>query len=265
MTRITSTAAAAADADTYTAATATAPARTIAPRRAPRTAVAKGDFHDSVFHEADRERPRRVLNMVVAAVGLVITAPLLLVIAALVKLTSRGPVLYTQTRIGLDRRDPKVRAVHPRRSQDQGGIPFKIYKFRTMRVVEVGADAQVWARPDDPRVTPIGRVLRKYRLDELPQLFNVLRGDMNVVGPRPEQPRIFEDLRGQVHGYQVRQRVRPGITGWAQVNQHYDNSIDDVRRKVQYDLEYIGRQSLAEDCRIMLQTVPVIVFRKGAW
>ena len=263
MTRLTSTAAAAADA--YTAATAAAPARTLAPRRAPRTAAAKGDVHDSIFHEADRVRPRRILNLLAALVGLVITSPVMLLVAVLVKLTSRGPVFYTQTRIGLDRRDPKVRAVHPRRSQDQGGRPFKIYKFRTMRVVEVGADAQVWARPDDPRVTPVGRILRKYRLDELPQLFNVLRGDMNVVGPRPEQPRIFDDLRGQVHGYQVRQRVRPGITGWAQVNQHYDNSIDDVRRKVQYDLEYIRRQSLAEDCRIMLQTVPVIVFRKGAW
>jgi len=166
MTRLTSTAAAAAD--TYTAATATAPARTLAPRRAPRTAVAKGDVHDSVFHEADRERPRRILNILAAVVGLVLTAPVMLLVAALVKLTSRGPVLYTQTRIGLDRRDPKVRAVHPRRSKDQGGRPFKIYKFRTMRVVEVGADAQVWARPDDPRVTSIGRVLRKYRLDELP-------------------------------------------------------------------------------------------------
>src|SRR5690242_12164673 len=187
MTRLTSTAAAAADA--YTAATAAAPARTLAPRRAPRTAAAKGDVHDSIFHEADRERPRRILNILAALVGLVITSPVMLLVAVLVKLTSRGPVFYTQTRIGLDRRDPKVRAVHPRRSQDQGGRPFKIYKFRTMRVVEVGADAQVWARPDDPRVTPVGRILRKYRLDELPQLFNVLRGDMNVVGPRPEQPR----------------------------------------------------------------------------
>ena len=264
MTRVTTSAATAAD--SYTAAAPlAAPSRTLAPRRAPRTQRAVGEPHDSIFHEADRERPRRILNLLVAVIGLIVAAPVMLLIAALVKLTSRGPVFYTQTRIGLDRRDPKVRAVHPRRSQDQGGRPFRIYKFRTMRVVEVGADAQVWACPGDPRVTPVGRVLRKYRLDELPQLFNVLMGDMNVVGPRPEQPRIFDDLRTQVHGYQIRQRVRPGITGWAQVNQHYDNSIDDVRRKVEFDLEYIRRQSLAEDCRIMLQTVPVIVFRKGAW
>jgi len=264
MTRLTNSAAAAADAFAPAAVPA-APVRTHAPRRAPRIAAVKGETHESVFHEPDRERPRRVLNVLVAVVGLVLAAPLMAVIAVLVKLTSRGPVFYTQTRIGLDRRDPKVRAVHPRRSLDQGGQPFRIYKFRTMGVVEVGADAQVWARPDDPRVTTVGRFLRKYRLDELPQLFNVLRGDMNVVGPRPEQPRIFDDLRGQVHAYQVRQRVRPGITGWAQVNQHYDNSIEDVKRKVQYDLEYIHRQSLAEDCRILLRTVPVIVFRKGAW
>jgi len=263
MTRLTTSTATAADAFAPTG-VAASPARH-APRRAPRTAGGKGEAHDSVFHEPDRERPRRILNVLVASVGLVLAAPLMAVIAVLVKLTSRGPVFYTQVRIGLDRRDPKVRAVHPRRSLDQGGRPFRIYKFRTMSAAEVGADAQVWARPDDPRVTTVGRILRKYRLDELPQLFNVLRGDMNVVGPRPEQPRIFDDLRGQVHGYQVRQRVRPGITGWAQVNQHYDNSIEDVRRKVQYDLEYIRRQSLAEDCRIMLQTVPVIVFRKGAW
>jgi len=265
MTRITSSAATAADATFTAAAPAAVPARTTAPRRAPRTAAANWEPHDGIFHEADRERPRRLLNILVAAAGLVIASPIMLLVAVLVKLTSRGPVFYSQIRIGLDRRDPKVRAVHPRRSQDQGGRPFKIYKFRTMRVVEVGADAQVWARPDDPRVTAIGKFLRKYRLDELPQLFNVLRGDMNVVGPRPEQPRIFDDLRVQVHGYQVRQRVRPGITGWAQVNHHYDNSVDDVRRKVQFDLEYIRRQSLAEDCKIMLQTVPVIVFRKGAW
>src|SRR5437660_8668811 len=108
-------------------------------------------------------------------------------------------------------------------------------------------------------------MLRKYRLDELPQLWNVLRGDMNVVGPRPEQPKIFSDLRGKIDHYQHRQRVRPGITGWAQINLHYDSSLDDVRRKVSYDLEYIGRQSVLEDLRIMANTVPVMLFKKGAW
>lgn len=234
-------------------------------RRAPRTRHQERSEPQVEAYEADRERARRVVNVVVACVGLVLTAPLMLVVAALVKLTSRGPVFYTQTRIGLDRRDSKIRAVHQKRGQDQGGRPFKIYKFRTMRPIVAGADSQIWASPTDPRVTPLGRILRKYRIDELPQLFNVLRGDMNVVGPRPEQPGIFADLRTQVHAYHLRQRVRPGITGWAQINQHYDSCIDDVRRKVALDLQYIQRQSLAHDLRIMVSTVPVIAFRKGAW
>ena len=122
-----------------------------------------------------------------------------------------------------------------------------------------------WARPDDPRVTPLGRVLRKFRFDELPQLVNVLLGDMNIVGPRPEQPRIFMQLRQQIERYQERQRVPPGITGLAQVNQHYDRSIDDVRKKVAYDLEYVAHRSLTEDLKILLRTLPVVLFQRGAW
>jgi lipopolysaccharide/colanic/teichoic acid biosynthesis glycosyltransferase len=105
--------------------------------------------------------------------------------------------------------------------------------------------------------------LRQYRIDELPQLLNVIRGDMNIVGPRPERPTIFADLRTRITDYQHRQRTRPGITGWAQVNNAYDASVDDVRAKVRYDLEYLERQSLAEDVRIMLRTVPVMLFRRG--
>jgi len=131
----------------------------------------------------------------------------------------------------------------------------------------VGGDAerQVWARPDDPRVTTLGRVLRKYRLDELPQLFNVLRGDMNVVGPRPEQPRIFADLRLQIEGYGHRQLVRPGITGLAQITNDYDTSVDSVRAKLDLDLRYIRRQSFFEDLRILLLTLPVVALKRGAW
>jgi lipopolysaccharide/colanic/teichoic acid biosynthesis glycosyltransferase len=126
------------------------------------------------------------------------------------------------------------------------------------------ATVQVWAKPNDARVTTIGRVLRKYRLDELPQLFNVLRGDMNIVGPRPEQPTLFMNLRSEINDYQLRQRVLPGITGWAQINQHYDQCVDDVRRKVRLDLEYLERKSALHDLWILLKTVPVIVFRRGA-
>jgi len=217
------------------------------------------------FWPRDREQwDRRLLNIAAATVGLVLTFPLLLVIAALIKLTSRGPVLFTQTRVGLDRRALSNAGGNTRRHTDQGGRSFTMYKFRTMRTA-TNIDDQVWAQPDDARVTSIGRVLRRFRLDELPQLFNVLKGDMNVVGPRPEQPTIFVYLREQIEGYQRRQRVRPGITGWAQINQGYDTSVDDVRRKVRYDLEYIRRQSASEDLRIMLRTVPVMALRRGGW
>jgi len=146
---------------------------------------------------------------------------------------------------------------------DLGGAPFTMYKFRTMRPAG-HTGKQVWAQADDERITPLGRVLRRFRLDELPQLFNVLKGDMNVVGPRPEQPDIFVYLREQIESYPRRQRVRPGITGWAQINQGYDTSVDDVRRKVGYDLEYIRRQSVLEDFRIMVRTLPVMMFRRGS-
>jgi lipopolysaccharide/colanic/teichoic acid biosynthesis glycosyltransferase len=213
-----------------------------------------------------REGLRRALNVAVAALGLVLALPLLLVIALAVRLSSRGPVLYTQTRVGIDRRGGRSTVDISRRRTDMGGRPFTIYKFRTMTTRPPHAEgAEVWARPDDPRVTTVGRVLRKYRLDELPQLWNVLRGDMNIVGPRPEQPSIFVTLRTQIEGYGARQRVRPGITGWAQVNHSYDQCLDDVRKKVSLDLEYIARQSFAEDVKIMALTVPVMVLRKGAW
>jgi lipopolysaccharide/colanic/teichoic acid biosynthesis glycosyltransferase len=184
----------------------------------------------------------------------------------LIKLTSRGPIFYTQWRVGIDRRTLGEPAGNSRRHVDHGGKPFKIYKFRTM-ATRGSSDAknEVWAQQADPRVTPIGRTLRQYRLDELPQLINVLRGEMDVVGPRPEQPSIFARLRQEIDRYQERQRVRPGITGWAQINQSYDSCVDDVRRKLQYDLEYIRRQSAVEDLRIMLRTLPAVLFKRGGW
>ncbi|MGH7521683.1 MAG: sugar transferase, partial [Gemmatimonadales bacterium] len=165
---------------------------------------------------------RHVVNVVIATVAIVLTLPLMLVIALLIKLTSRGPVLFAQRRIGLDRRAPGHEGGNARRNADHGGRAFVMYKFRTM-TVDDGAAREVWAQPDDPRVTPVGRVLRKLRLDELPQLWNVLVGDMNVVGPRPEQPSIFATLRDQIDEYPQRQRVLPGITGWAQINRAYDS------------------------------------------
>jgi lipopolysaccharide/colanic/teichoic acid biosynthesis glycosyltransferase len=207
----------------------------------------------------------RVLNFVLALLALIILLPLLLIIAVLVWATSRGPVFYTQTRVGMDRREPLDPSKNHRRQLDIGGKPFTIYKFRTMRVDAEQASGAVWAQKQDPRVTTAGRFLRQYRLDELPQLLNVLKGEMNIVGPRPERPTIFAELREHIAEYPLRQRAKPGITGLAQINHHYDRSLEDVRKKVHYDLEYIRRQSVLEDLRIMLKTLPVILLRRGGW
>jgi lipopolysaccharide/colanic/teichoic acid biosynthesis glycosyltransferase len=207
----------------------------------------------------------RTLNLVLAVLALVALFPIFVLVALAVKLTSRGPVFYTQERVGLDRRALGRADQNHRRQRDLGGRPFTIYKFRTMRVDAERESGAVWAQQDDPRVTPAGKFLRQYRLDELPQLLNVLRGEMNIVGPRPERPGIFAELRGHIAEYPLRQRAKPGITGLAQISHPYDRSLDDVRRKVHFDLEYIRRQSVWEDVRIMLQTIPVILFRRGGW
>ena len=216
--------------------------------------------------EAETEAiTHRALNVVLAGVALFVALPLLVLIAIAIKLTSRGPILYTQERVGLDRRIPGTDRGHQGRVRDLGGRPFTIYKFRTMWVDAERSTGAVWATQDDPRITPVGRFLRQYRLDELPQLLNVMRGEMNIVGPRPERPTIFAELRQHIAEYPRRQRAKPGITGLAQIHHHYDRDIDDVRTKVRYDLEYIRRRSVGEDLRIMLQTIPVIFLRRGGW
>lgn len=214
-----------------------------------------------------RDYSIRALNVLMALLLILFFLPLMLLIGVLVLLTSRGPVIYAQERVGLDTRKRARRrgaaSGTDRRSKDRGGRIFKIYKFRTMR--EGGDDSpQVWASEDDPRVTKLGRFLRAHRLDELPQLFNILKGDMNLVGPRPEQPEIFQELRKAISVYPERQRVRPGITGWAQVNHRYDASEDDVRRKLRLDLEYVRRRSVSKDVLIMAKTPSVMIFRQGA-
>ncbi len=208
----------------------------------------------------------RAMNIVIAALGLLLVSPVMLVFAVLVRLTSPGPIFYSQPRVGLDRRrssaGPKM---YDRRTRDLGGLPFIIYKFRTMYVGAEIRHRAVWASKEDARVTPVGGLMRKLRIDEIPQLFNVINGDMNIVGPRPERPSIFSRLRVDIADYSLRQRAKPGITGWAQINQSYDTSLDDVRRKVRYDLEYLQRQGVGEDLMIMAKTVPVMLFRKGGW
>jgi lipopolysaccharide/colanic/teichoic acid biosynthesis glycosyltransferase len=207
----------------------------------------------------------RVMNVMIASIALLVLAPLFVLVALAVRLTSRGPIFYTQTRVGIDRRWNKARAIAERRGEDLGGAPFTIFKFRSMTVDAESNGAAVWATKQDARVTPVGGVLRKTRLDEMPQLFNVLRGEMNIVGPRPERPSIFVRLRESIEEYPLRQRVKPGITGWAQINHSYDSCIEDVRKKVEFDLQYIQRQSILEDVKIMAMTIPVMVFRKGGW
>ena len=233
---------------------------------------------------------RRQLNILVAVLGLIITFPLMIIIAILIKLTSKGPIIYSQQRVGLNRRsiwghnqlrssEERRKYTQPlelerrlgwyvgqihRRQKNWGGMPFRIYKFRTMTVASPHA-AEQWAKINDIRVTPIGKILRKYRLDELPQLYNVLKGEMNVVGPRPEQLQLFGKLNGQVFGYDLRQRELPGITGLAQVSQHPDTSIEDVEKKLGYDLKYITKPSIKHDIYIMLKTIPVMLFKRLGW
>lgn len=215
-----------------------------------------------------KELSIRTVNVAVAALAILISAPLMLLAAVLVRISSPGPIIFSQPRVGFcarsgrDRRGPSAaRARNDRRRSDRGGQVFTIYKFRTMTVAEAKEE---WATPENPRITPIGNFLRKTRIDELPQLFNVLLGDMNIVGPRPEQPGIFSTLRESVDYYGYRQKVKPGITGLAQVSLGYDQSVEDVKKKVEKDLEYIADRTAWTDVKIMAKTVPVMLFRKGA-
>ena len=232
-------------------------------RDPPQTESAKGNKTRRIG-----EKSRRALNVAVAGFSLLLASPLFLILAAAVKFSSPGPIFYTQERVGLDRRRgprerrSRNRGANDRRGGNSGGKVFRMYKFRTMYVNSDNAP-QVWAQKDDPRVTPVGKILRAFRLDELPQLWNVLLGHMNIVGPRPEQPEIFRELREEISDYPRRQHVLPGITGWAQVNNGYDQTFKDVERKLGYDLEYLERRSAAEDFKIMAKTVPVVFGRKG--
>lgn len=211
------------------------------------------------------ERLSRATNIAFAILGLILTLPLLVAFAVLIRINSPGPVVHTQIRVGLDRRWRCFRAVHEARRQDLGGRAFTIYKLRTMREDAEDASGAVWASRGDPRVTRIGKFLRKYRLDEIPQLWNVIRGDMNIVGPRPERPTIVAQLREDIPEYQLRHRVKPGITGLAQINQSYDASLDDVRAKVAWDLRYIQTRSLWLDIKVMTITIPTVLIKMRGW
>jgi lipopolysaccharide/colanic/teichoic acid biosynthesis glycosyltransferase len=180
---------------------------------------------------------KRAIDILFALPSLIVALPIIGVLAVLVKLTSRGPVFYKQDRVG------------------KGGRVFKIVKLRTMVEDAEARTGPVWATADDPRETPLGRILRRTHLDELPQLWNVLRGDMSLIGPRPERPVFVEQFKREIPHYTERLAVRPGITGWAQVNHVYDQSVEDVRRKVEFDCEYIQRMGWRIDLKIMVATV----------
>ncbi len=204
-----------------------------------------------IFNEGFRKSKfllwlRRVLSVIVAGAMLILLLPLFIVVAIVIKLDSPGDVIYSQIRVG------------------QNGRPIRIYKFRSMRNdAEVNGDA-VWAVENDPRVTRVGSFLRKSRIDELPQLFNVLIGELEFVGPRPERPEFVEKLQEQIPYYALRHTVKPGLTGWAQVMFHYSGTIDESKEKLQYDLFYIKNMSLKLDLLILFHTVKIVILGRGA-
>jgi sugar transferase (PEP-CTERM system associated) len=184
---------------------------------------------------------KRAIDLAFGLLGLAMSLPLMAIVAIAIRLDSKGPAIYRQERVGL------------------GDRPFHLFKFRSMRVdAEVGETAR-WAIEDDPRVTRVGRFLRKFRLDELPQFFNVIRGDMSFVGPRPERPVFVEMLRKEISYYDERHSVRPGITGWAQVQYRYGACVEDAFRKLEYDLFYLKNMSVLFDCAIVLRTVRIVL------
>lgn len=188
---------------------------------------------------------RVALHRIVAFVGAILSLPLAIVTAILIKLDSRGPVLYRQERVG------------------RNGRTFMVMKFRSMRV-DAEKNGPVWARTEDDRVTRMGRIIRKIRIDEIPQFWNILKGDMNFVGPRPERPHFVSQLAEEIPYYEQRHLIEPGLTGWAQIKYPYGSSIEDARQKLQYDLYYIKNQSLALDATILFETVKTILFGRGA-
>ena len=224
---------------------------------------------------------KRAIDVLGATVLLALTLPLLLVVAALIALTSRGPIFYSQVRTGLNRRgrgrdrrlvdagpppglpDRRVPGRPDRRAGRAFGTPFRMYKLRTM-VIDAERDGPRLAEARDPRVTRIGRFLRRTRIDELPQLWNVLRGEMSLVGPRPERPEFIGTLSKEIPDYLHRLGIKPGLTGLAQVVNGYDSDLDSVRRKVQLDLEYLRGWSLFGDLALLVRTVSVVLRSHGA-
>jgi sugar transferase (PEP-CTERM system associated) len=190
------------------------------------------------------EFARIIMHRSVALIGALLSLPIAIITAVLIKIDSRGPVFYKQERVG------------------KNGRPFTLIKFRSMRV-DAEKDGPVWAKTEDERTTRVGRIIRKIRVDEIPQFWSILRGDMNFVGPRPERPHFVAQLAQEIPFYEQRHLIPPGLTGWAQIKYPYGASIEDARQKLQYDLYYIKNQSLVLDAIILFETIKIIMFGRG--
>jgi len=191
-----------------------------------------------------RQRVKRLLDICLSLIGLFLSMPICAVIAIAIKLDSKGPVLFKQERVG------------------EGETSFILYKFRSMHIN--AEDRPVWTKENDPRVTRVGRIIRKMRIDEIPQMLNVLKGEMSFVGPRPERPYFVKMLKEQIPYYSQRHAVKPGITGWAQIRYRYGDSVEDAIEKLKYDLYYIKNMSILFDLAILFETSKVLLLRKGA-
>lgn len=188
---------------------------------------------------------KRAMDIVIASAVLIVLSPIWILSALVIKWDSRGPVFYRQRRIGLN------------------GRPFTMYKFRSMLHNAEKTTGPVWAKRNDPRITKVGRIIRKLGIDEIPNLFNVLRGDMSLIGPRPERPYFVNQFRHRIHYYSNRLEMRPGITGLAQVYHKYDETIEDVKQKLEFDLSYIRNYSIRTDIKVIFMTIYIIIMGKG--
>jgi sugar transferase (PEP-CTERM system associated) len=203
-------------------------------------------YGDGFVQDGVRTVVKRIFDATLAAVLLLLSLPVMFLAGLAIFLESGKPIFLWQERVG------------------RGGRPFLCVKFRSMRVDAEGDGVARWASANDSRITPVGRILRKLRIDELPQLFNVLSGEMSLVGPRPERPSFVADLKERIRFYDLRHSIKPGITGWAQIRYPYGASVEDAERKLQYDLYYIKNHSLALDVLIIMETVRVVLFGEGA-
>jgi exopolysaccharide biosynthesis polyprenyl glycosylphosphotransferase len=208
----------------------------------PQTLVFSSGF--SLLENSYQIKTKRLADILLAVLVFVLTCPFLLLTALLIKLTSKGPVFYSQIRTGKD------------------GKPFTLHKFRSM-ITAAEKDGPQWASLNDNRITVIGKFIRKTRIDELPQLLNILKGEMSFIGPRPERPEFDKELKTQIPYYDLRYIVRPGLTGWAQVEFPYGASIDDSKKKLQYEIYYIKNYSFYFDLLILLKTFRVVFFGRG--